>query len=381
MGKKPILKTSESRKAKKEAPKREPPKPETARASSQDVARQQIILNVFQDAFSELLSSNEHNTTLQEVKQALFNRDFETAFGREEYLEVYAARWSPTRALCYESVLQNIKPHLKPLFRPSPSEEGASASASASAGPDATGSSTPAVRVVSIGGGAAEIVAFGGFLGRPGDDNPDLRGNIHLVDSGPWGGVVEKLRAGLTVPPRLSKYAGAAARAANAALVDEERVSATFARGDVLSLGKAGLAGHVGEVPVLATLLFTLNELFTSGGIAKTTAFLLDLTCVLPVGSLLLVVDSPGSYSETVVGKQARKYPMQWLLDKILLATESEPVEGRRWTKLESVDSVWFRLAGALDYPIPLEDMRYQMHLYRVDRANAKDDISAKSTG
>ena len=44
-------------------------------------------------------------------------------------------------------------------------------------------------------------------------------------------------------------------------------------------------------------------------------------------------------------------------------------VEGAvTWEKLESADSVWFRLAEGLRYPIPLENMRYQMHLYRACR-------------
>ena len=38
------------------------------------------------------------------------------------------------------------------------------------------------------------------------------------------------------------------------------------------------------------------------------------------------------------------------------------------WEKLESADSVWFRLAEGLRYPIQLENMRYQMHLYRARR-------------
>lgn len=364
MGKKPRPKAPESRKASKETAK-----PEAARARNHfDAQQQQAILNVFQDAFGELLSSDGLSTVLQEVKQALFNRDFAKAFGQEEYLDVYAARWSPTRALCYGSVLQTIKPHLDTICRFHPGE-----------GDGPNEPSQPALRMVSIGGGAAETAAFGAFLGRTGNDGP--RGSIHVVDSAPWARVVEKLRAGLTTPPRLSKYASAAAREANAAVVSPARLSVTFAQHDVFALGRAGLAGHVGgERPVLATLLFTLNELFTFGGVGKTTAFLLDLTAVLPAGSLLLVVDSPGSYSETVVGKQARRYPMQWLLDRILLPSENAPVEGRRWTKLESLDSVWFRLPEALDYPIPLEDMRYQMHLYRVDDVNVEENASTDLT-
>ncbi|RYC57749.1 hypothetical protein CHU98_g8463 [Xylaria longipes] len=42
-----------------------------------------------------------------------------------------------------------------------------------------------------------------------------------------------------------------------------------------------------------------------------------------------------------------------------------EEKDGIRWEKIESRDSVWFRVADGLRYPIPLENMRYQMHLYR----------------
>ena len=88
---------------------------------------------------------------------------------------------------------------------------------------------------------------------------------------------------------------------------------------------------------------------------------------------------------------------MHWLLDRILLETGSR-IEGKSrtegtkpaaagsmaeaapasqaeamapWAKVEALDSVWFRLpsgnkdGGDLTYPIPLEDMRYQLHVYR----------------
>ncbi len=185
------------------------------------------------------------------------------------------------------------------------------------------------------------------------------------------------------------------------------------------------------EEPLLVTLLFTLNELYTAAGVGPTTAFLRRLSAAACPGTLLLVVDSPGSYSEAAVGRgggaggEKRRYPMQWLLDHTLLrqdppglgrgrgreengarrrekgtvqeegkeeeeeeqkdpppvrsnngdddgdhddteAGEGAPVMA--WEKLESADSVWFRLADGLRYPIQLENMRYQMHLYRAYR-------------
>lgn len=377
MVQKPFPKARQPKKVVKETPKSEP-----APAGSQaGIVRQQLILNVFQHTFSDLLRSDTLGAALQEVKQALFNREFDKAFGNEANLEVYAARWSPTRALCYESVLRTIRPHLDSICLPDPPPG------------DDDGAATPGpqtLRVVAIGGGAAELAALGGFLRRTGgggdDDDDDggdrdspLRGSILLLDSAPWAAVVARLRESLTTPPPLSRYASAAAREASRPAVAADRLSTAFEQVDVLALGRAGLSARVGGGgrPVLATLLFTLNELFTAGGVGKTAAFLLDLTSALPAGSLLLVVDSPGSYSEAEVGKQARRYPAQWLLDRVLLPTGDAPVvEGRRWTKLESCDSVWFRLSEALDYPIPLEDMRYQMHLYRVDGTDAESTES-----
>ncbi|KAJ9156649.1 25S rRNA (Uridine(2843)-N(3))-methyltransferase [Pleurostoma richardsiae] len=349
-------------------------------------ALQQKILTVFSRAFDPVLSSPSFPTVLQEVKQALFNRDFAAAFGAEVRLEAYAARWSPTRALCYASVLIGLEealrdiaatdapslrvagkgPHDDEAIRQEPredvrDEDGSDAPVkepSELAVQNAKAQDSEKVlKVLAIGGGAAELVAFGALVGHL----PNLRGDVTLVDSAPWGAVVDKLETDLSTPLPLSKYAKSeAARAASAAVVAPGRLRTTFLQRDVLTLPAGELAALVGPSPLLVTLLFTLNELFTSGGIRATTSLLLGLTAALPAGSLLLVVDSPGSYSEAAVGRESKRYPMQWLMDKVLLGS----TDGA-WAKVESDDSVWFRLPDALRYPIPLENMRYQMHLYR----------------
>jgi 25S rRNA (uracil2843-N3)-methyltransferase len=134
----------------------------------------------------------------------------------------------------------------------------------------------------------------------------------------------------------------------------------------VLDLSQDQLDDLAGKGPILLTLFFTLNELYTAS-IGKTTALLLSLSLTAKRGTLLLVVDSPGSYSETTVGKEAKKYPVQWLLDHALLGTEKSRSEEATasWMKVFSDDSRWFRLPDGLHYPIPLENMRYQISLYR----------------
>ncbi|KAI1402929.1 hypothetical protein F4819DRAFT_255871 [Hypoxylon fuscum] len=363
--------------------------PEAANApSAEELKAQQRLLNIFNDAFKEVLSRDDFATILQAVKGALYDRDFERAFGSEQYLEVYAARYSPPRALCYSRILGQIAGHLESLIVTSADGEGEGESKSegrkavveedevergrasptvdleeGEGGTKEDTKSSSTLRVLAVGGGAAEIVAFGDHIRSAGTT---ITGDLTLLDTGPWQEVVQKLHTGLTTSPVLSKFASATAKAANAALVEPaERLTSTFVQQDVLELDRERLPKLLGQTPLLITMLFTLNELYTSSGVGKTTAFLRNLTATIPVNSLLLVVDSPGSYSEASVGKEAKKYPMQWLLDHTLLQTDKLPPNSCRWEKLESHDSIWFRHDAGLKYPIKLEDIRYQMHLYR----------------
>ncbi|KZL68643.1 hypothetical protein CI238_00137 [Colletotrichum incanum] len=422
---------------------------------------QQRLLSTFNAAYNPVLTSNSLGEILQEVKAALYARDFDAAFAkaRPEALDAYAARWSPTRALGYAAVFLGIEEYLEELeaevkveakaqvvakaedeveagaeagaeetgdvhqdvIPPSEdqaviaagspgddgprSEDGPSAAAATAADdqvvpapaaegedvtpppPAETATDTPpvptgpttdttkpsteltkSIKMLSIGGGAAEIAAFAAYLSQ--QPSRSLGGTMALLDSAPWDDAVGKLHDALTTPPPLSKYANAAAKAANVAIIEADRLTSSFTQQDVLAMTRDQLSQKLGDEPLLVTLLFTLNELYTTAGIGKTTAFLLDLTATVPLGSLLLVVDSPGSYSEAAVGKESKKYPMQWLMDHTLVTKPEKEgvVEGCRWEKLESHDSVWFRLADSLKYPIPLENMRYQMHLYRATK-------------
>lgn len=360
-GSKPNQTTKQARRGKQQPEDEEPaPPPKDETPPAQKPAHQQKLLRIFQESFHAILNSGSFFATIQEVKTALFNRDFDKAFGREDYLEAYAARWSPTRALCYASILDGIRPHLDEMIGRSIEEGDEEA--------NDDGAEEVVLQILAIGGAAAEVVALGSYVNLNWQP-PSVAASVKLVDVAPWGQVVDKLRTGLVTPPQLSEYASRPAREANRALVEPSRLKeVAFQQLDVLALDRDAasplVATSAPRTPVLATLLFTLNELFTAGGLGKTTTFLLTLTSALPPGSLLLVVDSPGSYSETTVGKEAKRYPMQWLLDKILLQTE-EGEETAMWDKVEEKESEWFRLGQGLRYAIPLEDMRYQMHLYR----------------
>ncbi|KAF2269186.1 hypothetical protein CC78DRAFT_529422 [Lojkania enalia] len=309
---------------------------------------QQLLLNIFKNSFSERLHAN-IQPLLQEVKGHLYNRDFLTAFGRDDYLEAYAARWSPSRALGYLQVLVNVQDRLETISKSSNEENKAAA------------------KVVCLGGGAgAEIVALGGFLNLLNRSTnagvPSRIVDIVAIDIANWTAVVENLRQNIVTAPPLSNYASAAAHSANSPLAMTENLVVSFHQHDILSTDFA-VIGPLIEDAGLITIMFTLNELYSTS-LSLTQKFLLNLTRRLKEGALLLVADSPGSYSTVSLNGAEKKYPMQWLLDHTLLRQGSKGEEPM-WMKIEEDESKWFRLPPSLSYPIDLENMRFQMHLYR----------------
>lgn len=362
---------------------------------------QQTILKTFQHAplsVSPLLQTGdeEFKTLLQDVKGYLYRREFDAAFkGREEFREVYALRWSPARAVAYAAIFKSVLygaystlgfaeeavAKLDKLDLETKSQEMERSSRDGRC------------HIVCVGGGAgAELVALA--AAQRATLNPEAGSesavpiSITAVDMGDWSSVVSHLKGSITTPPPISKYASAAARATQAELSllqDLSLCDIGFHHQDILDMNEAGLrsvilpAQEVSDArstPGLITLMFTLNELFTAS-IPRTTRLLLTLTDILPSGWRLLVVDSPGSYSTVRIGNktdeegeaQQKQYPMKWLLDHTLLEVARKKsergVDGAVWDKVVEEESIWSRLDENLKYPFELEDMRYQMHLYR----------------
>ena len=368
------------------------------------VELQQLLLNIFNNAFRENYNSK-LSGLIQRTKQHLFNREFDNAFGSEDLRQAYAMRWSPSRALAYLQIFYNLTPLTRRLLSDCGEELGDSGQGAVDQPQDALANTHNLAedaedlraknnRFICIGAGAgAEIVAFGGYLsllsGRLGFDRQEVidrdkgRDNpispqtveITAIDIADWGSVVDRLQSNITAAPPLSQYASAEAKAANSALLGTNAIILNFVKQDVLGMAIDQMPAIFADA-LLVTLMFTLNELYTNS-ISATTNLLLALTMLLPTGALLLVVDSPGSYSTVSVGKTSdangqstKNYPMQWLLDHTLLesaaiGSSKNASAEHQWEKLESRDSEWFRLPSELRYPIELEDMRYQMHLYR----------------
>ena len=308
---------------------------------------QQKCLDLFRDATKP---SAEDEPILQEVKGHLYNRDFATTFGKEEYLRAYASRWSPSRALAYLQIFTSLDIS---ALRPSDEQQ--------------YGDDGSTLNVVCLGGGAgSELVALAAWL-RARRDAPSTKATekleVRLVDLADWSYVVAALGDAITTPPELSKYASQAKKEANTALLDASSIDLRFEQADVLDLAGTSLPQIVATAD-LVTFMFTLNELYSTS-MPKTQKLLSNTLNNMQEGSHLLVVDSPGSYSTISINGAEKKYPMIWLLEYTLLGDPRSMERGDKWERIMSDDSRWFRMPDGLQYPIELENMRYQIHLYR----------------
>lgn len=323
---------------------------------------QQQCLNIFRDA---LHPGDGDTAILQAVKGHLYNRDFAAAFGKEEYLRVYASRWSPSRALGYLQIFTDVQTQFLP-------DRGIETGATQQVDEE--------VKIVCLGsGGGAELVALGGWLSQNRSSGSDVKLTVDLVDIASWAPVMADLQQQIVTPPELSKYASAAAIERNLPMVPRDHLESRFHQLDLLGQTEAEILALVGDVKMV-TLMFTLNELYTTS-MPKTQRLLSHITAAIAPGALLLVVDSPGSYSTVSINGAEKRYPMQWLLAYTLLdaprKTAGTGQEKAKWKRVVEDESRWFRLPQGLVYPIELEDMRYQIHLYRRlggDGADGEED-------
>ncbi|KAL9108792.1 MAG: hypothetical protein Q9227_006449 [Pyrenula ochraceoflavens] len=387
---------------------------------------QQQLLSIFKTALP-LSRIPDLQSTVQKVKGHLYNRDFDAAFGQEDYLEAYAIRWSPSRALAYSEIFSCAA--LRSLLWNRHKHE------------------HDPPKVVLVGGGAgAELVALAGLI-RLGVLE---KMSIAAVDIADWSSVLDKLHHAIVTgspaaaaavgsvpkpdstasepattnktvsPTKPSGITESSSVAAGSSLpnphfpvvnpapsaiaqnippptgilpISPESIHLTFHHHNILHLptSTSPLLSLLLPTTHLLTLHFTLSELLSTS-LPLTTSFLLSLSDHLPLNSFLLIVDSPGSYSAVALNPRrnkdadadaeaergvggGRKYPMDWLLDHTLLeltktAGEGGGAKGKgkgKWEKLIGIGSRWFRVSEELQrgYPLQLENMRYQMHLYR----------------
>lgn len=423
---------------------------------------QQLLLNVFQygllsdrDSKTEALS-RPLSELVQILKTHLYHRDFISAFAdaNEELLKAYALRWSAGRALGYAgifaSVLEMIIQHRTVVAGNDKAGQhvvciggGAGAEIVGLAAAwrwlhDGGISNAPAAVTSDR---AAEFSSMNNNFrnislenemepAQIPDTDTELAGqqpfsnfSITSIDIADWSSLVNTLNKAIlseSIPSSMACPAPLIPPTNPESQVDGQ-FQVHFKKADVLKLTDQEMRSLFspprnvnGDMKfdwlamkrnenMLVTLMFTLNELFLTS-ISMTTAFLLRLTDMLHPGTILLVVDSPGSYStvsfatskENSTQKSSnsstlppsredhttrqdvkasatksnhpmsqRNYPMRFLLDHALLS-----VADGNWERVVSEDSRWFRrdttlLKYQVGDGIGLEDMRVQIHVYR----------------
>lgn len=348
---------------KKKAPPGKPQPPQNPVPNLHDnilpVDLQQLILDIFRVTFPASQEFADLKPLLSHINEALLQGSYETAFRTEESREGYAIRWSPSRALVHANVLEQVC-----------DEHGDSPWVERLVGD----SGDVPTKVLCFGGGAADVMAMAAVLryrraaavGKPSTTSspssppPNPLFELHLIDAADWSGVVLKLTTGLAKPPELSKYASAAARARNASFLSPEALRTKCTQAQILDLTQEDLRSIIDPDITLVTLLFTLNDLYTTS-IRRTTSFLLKLSAAVPMGCLLLVVDAhnASSTADGIEDAQAGAYPMSWLLDKALLPK-------REWEKMMGDTNRLFKFPEkGLSYPAGLENLKIQVHLFR----------------
>ncbi|KAJ1730235.1 hypothetical protein LPJ61_003125 [Coemansia biformis] len=270
---------------------------------------QQSILNVLRIACAEALRQPDFGDRLQGIKQRFYVRDFDGIFLEPANLPVYTAQYVPRRALCYYDLF--CRPELQAILRARPTVY----CLGAGAGSELLGITAASCHALETGGGS----------GRP--------LTIHSQDYADWSAILQSLESAV-------RYKWS---------ITEDLVSYAFSVGNLLEM-EAEMEAHIGGAQ-LVTAMFVFNELFADKGNA--IKFVKTLVAHMRPGSHFLLVDSAGSFSSvSVAGKEYMSYMFFDSLRQFF-----EPVI--------SEDSSWFRHARALNYPLPVENMRYFVRLYR----------------
>ncbi|KAJ2309894.1 hypothetical protein IWW52_002371 [Coemansia sp. RSA 2704] len=155
--------------------------------------------------------------------------------------------------------------------------------------------------------------------------------SVHSQDYADWSSILQSLETAVQYKWRVP------------------HMSYSFSLGNLLSISPE-LEAHIARSQ-LVTAMFVFNELFVDK--ANAMNFVRTIVRCLQPNAYFLLVDSAGSFSSVKVGSNS--YMAYMFFDS--LAAYFEPVIQE--------DSKWFRHKPALEYPLPVENMRYFVRLYR----------------
>ncbi|KAK6332864.1 hypothetical protein TWF696_002885 [Orbilia brochopaga] len=344
--------SSSSSKSKSKGNVKQVSRTDTQPAPSPQVLRQlEAILTTFHDTFAPLFTPA-LPAIIQDVKQALYQRDYVAAFDSPQKLQAYAVRWSVARALAYFDMIVGHWWSKDVSQRFSQDDDGP-------------------LNITCIGGGAgAELVGIAAafsFLAtsKPGDDRPDApRLALTLLDFAAWNPIVDSLYATLTDAETTRQSQLCLSKSSFSVVCHQQDI--------ILSPLSDVTVSSLASADVV-TILFTAGELYSQSPTATTKLFV-SLHAVTKPGALLVVVDSAGGFEDLDVLKKGSEssssdksnsiggYKLGFLLDKTLTSRD-------RWETIASDDSRWWRMPPQLKenaaYPLDLENMRCLIRVYR----------------
>lgn len=279
------------------------------------------ILDLFLENFKYILASDSLPEMIQVVKGELYNRDYISAFDSDDKRFAYVARWSPARALAYSALFASLEP-IKRLFQD----------------PEKSN------RILTVGGGASsELVGmasvFCGLKRQYGDSASSL--TVDVIDIADWTTIVGNLTSFIQ----------------KNWLYNPDHFDSHFVHGDVLTKSAGDL--NLDQLNLI-TLLFTTNELFCEKR-TETIRLLQSFGEHCKKGTLLLITESAGSYSNISVG--LKQFPVQFLIDTVLVGRPGS--DSGKWTIVDQSESCWYRVNDReVTYPVKLENMRFFYRLY-----------------
>ncbi|KAJ2551000.1 hypothetical protein IWW35_003020 [Coemansia sp. RSA 1878] len=269
-------------------------------------APQQSVLNVLRMSCADAMQRPDFAERLQDIKQKFYERDFDGIFLEPSNLSVYTAQYVPRRALCYYDLFSH--PQLQSILLTRP-------------------------RILCLGAGSgSELLGITAACCQILSDNTHPI-TIHSQDYADWSPILQSLEHAVRYKWN----------------IQQSHITYEFSKDNLLSMSQSTEALIASSQ--LITAMFVFGELFAD----KSNAINFVKTivrCTRP-GAFFLLVDSAGSFSSIKVGNNT--YMAYMFFDS--LKQYFEPVVAD--------DSKWFRHAQGLDYPLPIENMRYFVRLYK----------------
>jgi 25S rRNA (uracil2843-N3)-methyltransferase len=331
-------------------------------------------------------------THLRTIKDLFLTRSYHTLFTNPELLPAYVVSYSPSRALCYWDMFIRSPALMNCLKKMIMTGRGGNVySLGAGSGGEVIGLGAALVgmedgvgRDTNTGQQDEDPSAGLSKMSLDSSNQPTAYRpiNLHVQDIGDYADVFGKLVVTLSEPPFNLKG-------------DRLNITSSF-RDDILEFDQNGTSSSFdSKIQKIAsadliTAMFLMNELLAES--RKEFVKLVGLLVKhMKTGSLLLVVDSAGSFSEvTLTSSSASPSPSSSIssMSKPAKPTTSRPSTpqlipaqtasaGRTYMVyhlldkieafeiVEQTDSKWYRFPQELQFPLKLNNIRYFMRLYR----------------